>query len=133
MATIQGQSAHQGFYGGTHGNMSTAIGKFTGVAVANDVIILGKLPQGLIIKRVAAGTAVANASTTIDINAVKEDGSSIALAAALDVNNKITAKDLMPVDTDFSSVEIQAVVKGGGIAAGSNLTVYIEYLAVGTK
>jgi len=133
MATIQGQSAHQGFYGGTHGNMSTAIGKFTGVAVANDVIILGKLPQGLIIKRVSAGTAVANASTTIDINAVKEDGSAIALAAALDVNNKITSKDLMPVDTDFSSVEIQAVVKGGGIAAGSNLTVYIEYLAVGTK
>lgn len=133
MATIQGQSANQGFYGGTHGNMSTAIGKFTGTAAINDVIVLGNLPQGLIIKRVSAGTAVANASTTIDINAVKEDGSSVVLAAALDVNNKVSSKDLMPVETGFSSVEIQAVVKGGTIAAGSNLTIYVEYLAVGTK
>lgn len=113
--------------------MSTAIGKFTGTAAINDVIVLGNLPQGLIIKRVSAGTAVANASTTIDINAVKEDGSSVVLAAALDVNNKVSSKDLMPVETGFSSVEIQAVVKGGTIAAGSNLTIYVEYLAVGTK
>lgn len=133
MATHKGQSAGQGFYGGTHGNMSTAIGKFTGTAATNDVIALGNLPQGLIIKRVSAGTAVANASTTIDINAVKEDGSSVVLAAALDVNNKVSSKDIMPVETGFSSVEIQAVVKGGTIAAGSNLTIYVEYLAVGTK
>lgn len=133
MATHQGQSAGQGFYSGTHGNMSTAIGKFTGVAVANDVIVLGTLPQGLIIKRVSAGTAVANASTTLDINAIKPDGTSVVLAAALDINGKVTAKDIMPVETGFDAVEIQAVVKGGGVAAGSNLTVYVEYLAIGTK
>lgn len=135
MATLQAQSAHQGSYGGTHGNMACVPFVLTGGAAANDIVVLGKLPMGLMIKRVGAGLGVAAAGVTVDIKMIKEDGTSVTLITGLDVNAKLTAKDLVPVYTDFDTgkAEIQAVVKGGAVPDSASLHVYLEYVTIGTE
>lgn len=130
MATIQANSAHRGFYGGTHGNMATAVGVCTEKTVANDEVVFGKLPAGLAIKKVGAGCNAAAASVTVDLKVRTKDGTETVLAAGLDVNDKFSIKDIYPVPVGFDEVEVIGVVKGG--ARTADLTVTVEYLTIGT-
>lgn len=130
MAVIQANSAHRGFYGGTHGNMATAVGTQTSGAAANDEIIFGNLPAGLAIKKIGAGCDAAAAGVTVDISMRTKAGVTTVLAAGLDVNGKFSVKDIYPIETNFEEVEIFAVVKGAAITA--KLAVTVEYLTIGT-
>lgn len=130
MAVKQANSAHRGFYGGTHGNMATAVGSCTEATAANDEVIFGKLPTGLSIKKVGAGCNAAAAGVTVDLKMRTKDGTETVLAAGLDVNNKFTVKDIYPVQVGFDDVEVFAVVKGG--ARTAPLVVTVEYLTIGT-
>ncbi|MGL4518012.1 MAG: hypothetical protein ACRCUH_15135 [Shewanella sp.] len=130
MAEITSQSAHRGFYGGTHGNMATAVGGCSAPMAINDVVVVGTLPAGLAIKKVGAGCASASADSTVDISMRTKAGTVTVLAAALSVNATFSVKDIFPVSVGFEEVEILATVKGGAIAVP--LAVTIEYLTVGT-
>lgn len=131
MATVLANSAHSGFYGGTHGNMATAMARCTAATAANDEVTLGMLPAGLSITKVAAGCSAAAASVVVDIKIRNAAGTVTVLAADLDVNAKVTSKNIFPVDIGFDEVEVFAVVKGG--ARTAELVVTVEYLTVGTK
>lgn len=130
MSTVQANSAHRGFYGGTHGNMATAMGSCTLPTIVNDEVIFGKLPAGLAIKKVGAGCLGAAADAVVDIKMRNKAGDVTVLAADLSVNNVYTVKDIYPIYTEFESVEIFAVVKGA--ARSAPLTVSVEYLTIGT-
>lgn len=96
MAEIKSQSAHRGFYGGTHGNMATAVGGCSAPMAINDVVVLGTLPAGLSIKKVGAGCASASAASTVDISTRTKAGTVTVLAAALSVNATFSVKDIFP-------------------------------------
>lgn len=130
MAVIQANSAHRGFYGGTHGNMATAVGTCTTATVANDEVVFGKLPTGLSIKKIGAGCNAAAAGVTVDVKMRTKDGTVTVLAADLDVNDKFSVKDIFPVQVGFDDVEVFAIVKGG--ARTAQLVVTVEYLTIGT-
>lgn len=130
MAVIQANSAHRGFYGGTHGNMATAVGSCTTKTVANDEVVFGTLPAGLAIKKVGAGCNAAASGVTVDLKMRTKAGVETVLAANLDVNNTFTVKDIYPIMVGFDEVEVFAVVKGG--ARTADLIVTVEYLTIGT-
>lgn len=130
MAVIQANSAHRGFYGGTHGNMATAVGSCTTNTVANDEVVFGTLPAGLAIKKVGAGCKAAAAGVTVDLKMRTKAGVETVLAAGLDVNDKYSVKDIYPIMVGFDEVEVFAVVKGG--ARTADLIVTVEYLTIGT-
>lgn len=130
MAVIQANSAHRGFYGGTHGNMATAVGSCTTNTVANDEVVFGRLPAGLAIKKVGAGCSAAALAVVVDIKMRTKAGVETTLATDLDVNAKFTVKDIYPIHTEFDEVEVFAVVKGG--ARSAPLIVTVEYLTIGT-
>lgn len=132
MATIQAQTSKAGSYGGTHGNMGAFHGAYTGIAAVNDVLELGKIPRGTLIKRVVASSDMA-AAVTVDLAVVAPDGTSTTLATALDVNAKASAKDIAPVEIGFDDVDLQATVKGAAVTAGKRVDVFVEYLTIGTK
>lgn len=135
MAIKEAQSLHQSAYGGTHGNVGVAQLMLSGGAAANDVIKLGKLPMGLVIKSVTAGCDKAAASATLDVAMISDDGTSKTLATALDINNKMSQALVVPTHTDFDTgkAEIQATLKGGPVAAGTVLYVNVEYVILGTQ
>lgn len=125
--------AHEVAYSGTHGNIGAAIAAFNGALADGDVIELGKLPPGIAIKRVVAGTAKSNASAVAEVKITKDDGTDVVLASGLDINNKMTAKDLALVDVGFDQCLVTVTVSGAAVAVNSNLSIYVEYVTVGTK
>ncbi|CAL9955177.1 hypothetical protein VPHK250G1_0005 [Vibrio phage K250 g1] len=120
-------------YSGTHGNDATAVGILGGGCASGDVIEFGKLPPGIGIKRVVAGTDKTNASAVAEVAIIKDDGTKVVLATALDINNKMSAVDLVLLDVGFDQAELQATVSGGAVSASSKLAVYVEYVTLGTK
>lgn len=125
--------AHEVAYSGTHGNVGAAIGAVNAAIADGDVIEFGKLPPGIAIKRVVAGTAKANASAVAEVKITKDDGTDVTLGTALDINNKMTAKDIPLVDVGFDQCLLTVTVSGGAVAADSNLSVYVEYVTLGTQ
>lgn len=120
-------------YSGTHGNDATAVGILAGGCSSGDVIEFGKLPPGIGIKRVVVGTDKANANAVAEVSITKDDGTKVVLATALDINNKMSAVDLVLQDVGFDQCVLQATVTGGAISASSKMALYVEYVTLGTK
>lgn len=120
-------------YSGTHGNDATAVGVHTGGCSDGDIVEFGKLPPGIGIKRVVAGTDKTNASAVAEVAIIKDDGTKVVLATAMDINNKMSAVDLMLNDVGFDQPMLQVTVSGGAVSASSKLAVYVEYVTLGTK
>jgi hypothetical protein len=120
-------------YSGTHGNDATAVGMLFGGCASGDVIKFGKLPPGIGIKRVVVGTDKANASATAEVAITLDNGTDVALATALDINNKMTASEIVLYDVGFNQADLKVTVSGGAVSASSKLALYVEYVTLGTK
>lgn len=120
-------------YSGTHGNDATAVGLLAGGCASGDIIEFGRLPPGIGIKRIVAGTDKANASAVAAVSIIKDDGTKVVIATGLDINEKMTALDVVLLDVGFDQCELEATISGGAISASSTFALYVEYVTLGTK